>query len=117
MNEFTETQDKNNPKEKDQLRNYKIDKHMSMGGCGRTSKCKRITDNVNHRKNHIQKQFVIKEINFPEIMDERERHKILKEVDILQKVKQPFIVKFINSFIENEKLWIIMDFAESKRNI
>jgi serine/threonine protein kinase len=55
----------------------------------------------------------MKEIMFNEsAISEEQRQKILKEVDLLKEFEHPSIVRLRESFIENNNLYIIMDFEE-----
>ena len=84
------------------MERYKIIKVVGEGNFGCAFLCRDTTTNMN---------VIVKEIAIekqpPDI-----RKASLNEAKILSKIKHPSIVGFIDSFIENKKLYIVMEYAE-----
>ena len=53
----------------------------------------------------------MKKVNFNTLKPSFKRE-ALREVQLLKKLKHPHIIKYHNSFVENEFLCIIMEYAE-----
>ena len=52
------------------------------------------------------KQYTMKELNSPDIM------KLKKEIGILKQLNHPKVVRYFNSFQENEKFYIVIEFID-----
>jgi serine/threonine protein kinase len=46
------------------------------------------------------------------MIDPTEREKCLKEVQLLQSVSHPHIIQYLDSFIANNELFIVVEWAE-----
>jgi NIMA (never in mitosis gene a)-related kinase len=57
------------------------------------------------------KEYVMKKINIKHIKIKHQKE-ALKEAQILRKVRHPNIIRYYNSFVEDEHLYIIMEYAE-----
>lgn len=54
----------------------------------------------------------LKKINIFDMMQPKQREKCLKEVKLLQSLDHPNIVKFLSSFVDNQELLIIVEWAK-----
>ncbi|XP_039329254.1 serine/threonine-protein kinase Nek5 isoform X2 [Saimiri boliviensis] len=81
---------------------YDVIKAIGEGAFGRAYLAKGKSDN---------KHCVVKEINF-EKMPIQEKEASKKEVILLAKMKHPNIVAFFNSFQENGRLFIVMEYCD-----
>eukprot|EP00929_Paragymnodinium_shiwhaense_P006748 TRINITY_DN110709_c0_g1_i1.p1 TRINITY_DN110709_c0_g1~~TRINITY_DN110709_c0_g1_i1.p1 ORF type:complete len:822 (+),score=202.86 TRINITY_DN110709_c0_g1_i1:156-2621(+) len=54
----------------------------------------------------------LKKINIFDMMQPKQREKCMKEVNLLKSVEHPNIVKFLGSFVNNQELLIIVEWAE-----
>lgn len=54
----------------------------------------------------------LKRIHIADIMDARKREKTLKEVKLLQTLSHPSIIKYLDSFISDNDLIIVFEWAE-----
>ncbi|OHT17240.1 hypothetical protein TRFO_12585 [Tritrichomonas foetus] len=81
---------------------FEVKRIVGVGSFGRAILC-------NDKKTHMD--VIVKEINItaqpPDI-----RQASLNEAKILQKIKHPSIVGFVDSFTEEGKLYIVMEYAE-----
>jgi NIMA (never in mitosis gene a)-related kinase len=62
------------------------------------------------RNKHDNQQYVIKRINVAHV-SERKRREAMKEVQILKKLDHPNIIKYYGSFVEDQSLYIVMEYA------
>lgn len=84
------------------MNRYKLIKVVGEGSFGQAFLC-------NDSKTHLN--VIVKEINISE-QAPNIRESSLNEAKILSKLKHPSIVGFVESFIENKKLYIVMEYAE-----
>ena len=84
------------------MNRYKVVKTIGEGSYGQAFLC---TENKTH------KDVIIKELNITQ-QEPKVRESSLNEAKILSKLNNPNIVKFIESFIEKGKLYIVMEYAE-----
>jgi len=54
----------------------------------------------------------LKQIRIFDIMDENSREKCLKEIRLVQSLDHPNIIKYLDSFIENDQLHLVFEYAE-----
>lgn len=54
----------------------------------------------------------LKRVQLGEIIDEKKRAKTLKEVKLLQSLTHPNIVKYLDSFLSEDDLIIVFEWAE-----
>ena len=84
------------------MNRYKVVKTIGEGSYGQAFLC---TENKTH------KDVIIKELNITQ-QEPKVRESSLNEAKILSKLNNHNIVKFIESFIEKGKLYIVMEYAE-----
>mmetsp|Transcript_113841 Transcript_113841/g.179166 ORF Transcript_113841/g.179166 Transcript_113841/m.179166 type:complete len:763 (-) Transcript_113841:42-2330(-) len=85
------------------IQNYEIVKPLGKGKFSIVYMAKRLTDSS---------MCALKKINIFDIMVPKQREKCLKEVRLLQSLDHPNIVSFKESFIDNNDLFIIVEWAE-----
>jgi NIMA (never in mitosis gene a)-related kinase len=85
------------------IQNYEIVKPLGKGKFSIVYMAKRLTDNS---------MCALKKINIFDMMVPKQREKCLKEVRLLQSLDHPNIVNFKDSFIDNNELLIIVEWAE-----
>lgn len=56
-------------------------------------------------------EFVLKKINIKH-MKQKHQKEALKEAQILRKVRHPCIIKYYTSFVEEDYLYIVMEYAD-----
>ncbi|KAK8841140.1 hypothetical protein M9Y10_027340 [Tritrichomonas musculus] len=84
------------------MNRYKLIRVVGVGSFGQAFLC---CDNQTHMN------VIVKEVNISE-QAPNVRESSLNEAKILSKLKNPNIVKFVESFIEKGKLYIVMEYAE-----
>ena len=72
------------------------------------------TSGVVYKVRHLVdgKFYVVKTIDFSSISENKQAQS-LKEVEILKQVSHPHIIKYYNSLIHGEMLYILMEFASN----
>lgn len=85
------------------IQNYEIVKPLGKGKFSIVYMAKRLTDSS---------MCALKKINIFDMMVPKQREKCLKEVRLLQSLDHPNIVKLKDSFIDNNELLIIVEWAE-----
>jgi len=85
------------------IQNYEIVKPLGKGKFSIVYMAKRLTDGS---------MCAVKKINIFDMMVPKQREKCLKEVRLLQSLDHPNIVKLKDSFIDNNELLIIVEWAE-----
>lgn len=88
-------------KERSALNHFETISYLGSGSFGEVYKVKRITDG----KVYVRKSVRIKE------MGEKERLEAINEVRILASLNSPFVVEYLDSFIESDALHIIMAYC------
>lgn len=82
------------------MENYQIVRHIGEGSYGKVSLA-RMPDG---------KECVLKVVDTRK-MGRKEKKSAMQEVKLLQKLKHPYIIQYIDSFLDREKLVIAMPFA------
>ena len=78
---------------------------ISELGRGSYGVVKRVESLLDH------KEYVMKKINIKQLKQKHQKE-ALKEAQILSKVRHPNIISYYTSFVENDYLYIIMEYAE-----
>ena len=86
-----------------QVRGYKIEKPIGQGKFSVVFKATRLAD---------EKLIALKLIKIFDMMDPKQRDKCLKEVQLLQSLDHPHIIRYLDSFIEENELYIAVEWAE-----
>lgn len=84
------------------LKDYKLLCELGRGSYGVVYKAESLRDN---------NIYVVKKMELKH-MKERQQKESWKEASILKKVHHPHIIKYYNSFLEDENLYIVMEYAE-----
>jgi len=86
------------------MQKYKFISQIGKGSFGIISKVQRIKD---------EKLFVSKEMFYGK-MSEREKKQLVAEVNILQSLKHPYIVQYIDRIVDQkrQKIYIIMEYCK-----
>ena len=82
------------------LRNYIIEKQLGKGTYGVVYKVKNKEDN---------QIYVLKQISLRGL-SQKQKDEVKLEAQVLSKIKSQYVVKYYNSFEEEEKLNIIMEY-------
>lgn len=85
------------------IQNYEIVKPLGKGKFSIVYMAKHLTDDS---------MCALKKINIFDMMVPKQREKCLKEVRLLQSLDHPNIVSFKDSFVDNNDLFIIVEWAE-----
>jgi len=89
-----------------QIGAYTIDKKLGKGQFASVYRARR-TDNPNGDL------FALKRISIAELSDEKARMDCLKEIDLLKSLDHPNVTRYLDSFIEGDELYIILELAEA----
>ena len=84
------------------LTDFKMISELGRGSYGVINRVESLLDH---------KEYVMKKINIKHIKQKHQRE-ALKEVQILRKVRHSNIISYYTSFVENDYLYIIMEYAE-----
>ena len=87
------------------LDNYEILSTIGKGGYGFVAKVKSKKD---------RKIYAMKMIDFNKIKGQNEKELSLNEIQLIQGLDSPHIIKYYNSFIFDNKLYIIMEYMSNK---
>ena len=87
------------------LDNYEILSTIGKGGYGFVAKVKSKKD---------RKIYAMKMIDFNKIKGQNEKELSLNEIQLIQGLDSPHIIKYYNSFIVENKLYIIMEYMSNK---
>lgn len=85
------------------ISNYTFIKDLGKGQTGKVGL---------YRSNINQQLVAIKEIVIPDV-SEKEKNNLKKEPQILQMIKNPYIIQFYQDFEEDNKLYIVMEYCEN----
>lgn len=105
FNSFTNLLQKNEDDDHgvgNKLTDFKIICELGRGSYGVVNKVLSLVD---------QNEYVMKKINMKHIKLKHQKE-ALKEAQILRRVKHPNIIRYYTSFVEEEHLYIIMEYAE-----
>lgn len=84
------------------LSDFKILQELGKGSYGIVYKARSLLD---------KKEYVIKQIDL-KILNAKHRKESLQEVQLLKRLSHPNMIKYYNSFMEKEILFIVMEYAE-----
>lgn len=76
--------------------------NVGKGNFGRIFKVRRLQDN---------RVYVLKRINLGDLSESDQRDAI-QEVQLMARLNSPYVVKYYDSFIEDSRLHIIMEYCE-----
>lgn len=99
------------------VENYEVIETIGKGTFGTVSKIKRKADGrvslLMRLKPNAHKILVWKEMNYGK-MGEKEKQQLVQEVNLLQKLRHPHIVRYYDRIIdrENTTLFIVMEYCE-----
>lgn len=85
------------------ISDFKIISELGRGSYGVVYKVQSRLDN---------QTYVIKKLNLKH-MKEKHQREAWKEASLLRKLNHPNVIKFYNSFLEDDCLYILMEFAEN----
>ena len=86
------------------LDDYEILQQLGKGGYGFVAK-------VKSKKNH--KIYALKMIDFDKAKDPSAKQFALSEIYLIQRLNSPHIIKYYHNFMDNNKMYIIMDFMNN----
>lgn len=91
------------PDDLSRLQLYDISKKLGAGKFSVVYTAKRKTDDY---------PVAIKQLTIMDIMDPDDREAYINEIEILQTLDHPNIIQYLDSFVENGELYIVMELAE-----
>jgi len=83
------------------IRDFKVEKSLGKGTYGAVFRVKRLSDG---------KQYAMKQIDIKK-MSSKERKAAVNEIRILASLNCPYIIRFYEAFIEDDRLHIVTDYA------